>query len=148
MEKSKTQDYNSLARKGTLNNRNQDQNAVEGLQARGSSSKKNITLTALRRQDTSDQEKTSFTMSVNESEHHMRQRLLEQKFKVHNNGGAAPDEMVFEHSPRHKGERDSDESDEGHEDPRQALYLDDKRYVVLTLVCLAGISNFVGFNVI
>lgn len=41
---------------------------------------------------------------------------------------------------------DDDEEEEG--DKRHALYLDDKRFVVLIMVSLAGLANFVGFNVI
>lgn len=41
---------------------------------------------------------------------------------------------------------EDDDHEEG--DKRHALYLDDKRYVVLIMVSLAGLANFVGFNVI
>lgn len=51
------------------------------------------------------------------------------------------------------GSQEGDDNDEASSvdsdsDPRQALYLDDKRYVVLFVVFLAGITNFLGFNVI
>jgi hypothetical protein len=41
----------------------------------------------------------------------------------------------------------SDDWDE-YEDNRQTLFLDDKRFVVLAIICLAGIVNFVGCNTI
>jgi hypothetical protein len=34
------------------------------------------------------------------------------------------------------------------EDPRQALFLDDKRNVVLFVYCIAGLSNYFGYNIV
>ena len=101
---------------------------------------------------TNDENESTMTMSVHElaSDKGGRKQQLAKK-KV-NFRGAAPDEMEFR-TKKADVSQDDDDNDaassvDSDSDPRQALYLDDKRYVVLFVVFLAGIVNFLGFNVI
>ena len=143
MEKSKESLEGHLQRRNT--SKLSGGEAPEGLQSRKDSSKKKpATLANLRKQETADG--SSFEMRTGEGS--MRQRLIDSKFKP---GGPAPDEMSFDQGSDNKSAADGAESEYEEEEDgykRHALYLDDKRFVVLIMVSLAGLANFVGFNVI
>lgn len=109
-------------------------------------SAKNATLSNIRKQDGDPSLSETRT-----GEGSIRQKLIDSKFK---STMLAADEMSFDQVDQVTEGRSTEvskvskdeEQDEG--DKRHALYLDDKRFVVLITLCLAGLSNFVGYNVI